>query len=81
MCHNYFFEKRKQKRKKNEKKRTDNLFTFIVRLVSDLPNAINPSRQQRRMKNTTDRKKKQTKIENILNDNVNLTASNTSSLL
>ena len=58
MCHNYFFEKRKQKRKKNEKKRTDNLFTFIVRLVSDLPNAINPSRQQRRMKNTTDGKTK-----------------------
>ena len=60
MCHNFFFlEKRKQKK---EEKRTDNPFAFIVRLISDLPNAINPSRQQRRMKNTTDRKKNRLKL-------------------
>ena len=59
MCRGFFFfpflRKGGRERKKNV---TDNPFVFIVRLISDLPNAINPSRQQKRMKNTTDGKTK-----------------------
>ena len=58
MCHNFFFSFLRKGNKKRKKKRTDNPFVFIVRLISDLPNAINPSRQQRRMKNTTNGKTK-----------------------